>query len=139
MFAPIEFFIGITDGQKNIDAIHITLDKHMSLSDFKDLMSFLNTNTEQFVSDINACKLGSVANERIKVKVKELERLLNANVVMDLNLEIYGVDVDNENLGIAVPFKNPVLVIDLYQTNYTRIYSNEFSSVLYDCLIGASG
>jgi hypothetical protein len=139
MFSPVEFFIGITDGQKNIDAIHVKLDHSMSLADFQDLISFLNTDTSELISDINASQLGSPAFSRIQLKIDELANRLSANVVMDLNLENYGVDVDYQDIGIPVPLENPVLVIDLFRNHHTRIYSDEFESVLYDYLVGASG
>jgi hypothetical protein len=139
MFSPVEFFIGITDGQKNIDAIHVKLDHSMSLADFQDLISFLNTDTTELISDINSSQLGSPAFFRIKLRIDELANRLSANVVMDLNLENYGVDVDYQDIGIPVPLENPVLVIDLFRNHHTRIYSDEFESVLYDYLVGASG
>jgi hypothetical protein len=139
MFSPVEFFIGITDGEKNIDAIHVKLDHSMSLADFQDLISFLNTDTTELISDINSSQLGSPAFSRIKLRIDELANRLSANVVMDLNLENYGVDVDYQDIGIPVPLENPVLVIDLFRNHHTRIYSDEFESVLYDYLVGASG
>ena len=139
MFSPVEFFIGITDGEKNIDAIHVKLDHSMSLADFQDLISFLTTDTTELISDINASQLGSPAFSRIQLKIDELANRLSANVVMDLNLENYGVDVDYQDIGIPVPLENPVLVIDLFRNHHMRIYSDAFESVLYDYLVGASG
>ena len=139
MIAPIEFFIGITDGEKSIQAIHIKLDHSMSVAQFKDLTYFLKTYTALLVSDINASKFGSPSFNRIKIKIQELADMLTTEVVMDLNLEQYVVDVDYEEIGIPVPLENPVLVIDFFQNNHKRIYSDEFNTVLYDSLICASG
>jgi hypothetical protein len=139
MFAPVEFFIGITDGDKNIEAIHVKVEHSMSLSQFKYLISFLNTNTDHLISDINASQLGSQAFHRLKLKIDELADKFTAKVVMDLNLENYGIDVNEQDIGIPGPLENPVLVIDLFRNHHTRIYSDEFESVLYDYLVGASG
>ncbi len=140
MFEPIEFFIGITDGQKNIEAIHVKLNHELPLGHFLDMMTLLNTDTAQFISDINASKLGSDAFNRVIKKVQDLGSILTtAEVLIDMNFEYYGVDVDYQDLGITVPIENPALFINFFGNNQKRIYSDEFHTVLYDLLICASG
>ena len=140
MFEPIEFFIGITDGQNSIEAIHVKLDHELPLGHFHDMMTLLNTDTAQFISDINASKLGSDAFNRVIEKVQHLSTILTtAEVLIDANFVNYGVDVDYEDVGIPFPYEKPVLVINFFGNNHKRIYSDDFNTVLYDLLVCASG
>lgn len=143
MFTPIEFFIGITDGQsqKGIEAIHVKLSHELSLDKFQAFFDFLNTNSEQFVLDINAGKIGTDAFNRVALKVHELADILStAEVIMDANFQHYGVDVDYDDVGIPMPIENPALIVNFFNNNtHSRIYSDQFYTVLYDYLVGASG
>ena len=140
MIEPIDFFVGITDGQTSIEAIHIKLEHKMPFRHFNDMMTFLNTDTAEFVSDINSSKLGSDAFNRVIEKVQHLSTILTtAEVLIDANFENYGVDVDYEDVGIPVPYENPVLVVNFFGNNHKRIYSDDFNTVLYDLLVCASG
>ena len=140
MIEPIDFFVGITDGQTSIEAIHVKLEHKMPFRHFYDMMTFLNTDTAQFVSDINASKLGSDAFNRVLRKVQHLSTILTtAEVLIDANFENYGVDVDYEDVGIPVPYENPVLFVNFFGNIHKKIYSDDFNTVLYDLLVCASG
>jgi hypothetical protein len=137
MSTAIHFFIGISDGQRGIEAIHVKLCQQLTLDRFRALVDFLNTDTPQFVSDINAGKIGTTAFERVALKVQELAAILpTAEVIMDENFLHYGVDVDYYDVGIPMPIENPVLVVNIFDNIHTRIYSDDFDTVLFYYLVG---
>ena len=135
MFTPIEFFIGITDGQEGIEAIHVKLSHELSLDKFQAFFDFLNTNSEQFVLDINAGKIGTDAFNRVALKVQELADILStAEVIMDANFQHYGVDVDYDNVGIPMPIENPALIVNFFNNYingnfFTFMFSIKFGKI----------
>ena len=137
MSAPIEFFIGISDGYCGIDAIHVKLTQELPHDTIQALIDFLNTNTKQFVSDINAGKKGTDAYNRVALKRHELAALLQTEIVLlDGNFREYGVDVDYDNVGIPTPLENPTLVVNFFNRTHTRIiYPDQFKTDLYNYLV----
>jgi hypothetical protein len=138
MSRPIGFFIGISDGYNGIEAIHVELTKELPRDTCHALVGFLNANTEQLVSDINAGKTGSVEYNRVAMKVYELAALLpTERVLLDANFQKYGVDVDYDDLGIPTPLEHPTLVVIFYNKNTSNvriIYPDQFNTDLYDYL-----
>ena len=137
MSAQIGFFIGISNGYEGMDSIHVQLTQELSLDTCHALIAFLNTNADQLVLDINAGKTGTDAYSRVVMKQQELATLLpTAIVLLDSNFQEYGVDVDDDTLGIHTPIDNPILVITFFNPIHTRtIYPEQFETDLYDYLV----
>ena len=116
-----------------ICAITVKLDHDkLTSTEFQHLLTFLRTDPEQFVIGINSCGLGTLSFNRVAQKVQDLASALpNAIVEMDLNLAHYGVD-------IPMPFEDPSLV-NVYEDEHTRVYENNFHTVLYNCLVDTEG
>jgi hypothetical protein len=49
------------------------------------------------------------------------------------------VDIDYDDVGIAMPFEEPELVVNVYGDEHTRVYENDFHTVLFNCLVDAEG
>jgi hypothetical protein len=128
-------------GTAQIGAITVKLDHDkLTSTEFQHLLTFLRTDPEQFVADINSCGLGTPSFNRVAQKVQDLKSALpNAIVEMDLNLAHYGVDIDYDDVGIAMPFEEPELVVNVYGEEHTRVYENDFHTVLFNCLVDAEG
>lgn len=137
------FDICIIDPSRTVQigAITVKLDHDkLTTTEFNNLLTFLRTDQEQFIADINSCGLGTSSYNRVAQKVQDLAAVLpNAVVEMDLNLAYYGVDIACDDVGIPMPFEDPTLVVNVYGVQHTRVYDNDFHTVLYNCLVDAEG
>jgi len=80
-----------------------------------------------------------LTSTRVAQKIQDLASALpNAIVEIDLNLAHYGMDIDYDDMGIPMPFEDPSLV-NVYGEEHTRVYDNDFHTVLYNCLVDAEG
>ena len=139
MSTPLEFFIGISDGYSGIGVIYVKLAKKLTLDTFEALVYCLDTNSEQFISDINAGKKGTSAFNRVAMKQHELEALLpEEQVLLCEDFRSNGVYVEYDDEGIPIPIENATLaVFFINNTNdNTRIvYPDQFKTKLYDYLV----
>ena len=74
-------------------------------------------------------------------KAQDLANILpDAKVDMDLNLAHYGLNVEyDEDAPIPYPLSDPVLVVNVYGNEHKRVYTDDFHTVLYDCLVDCNG
>lgn len=142
---PMHFTIAIFadykhNGTEEIGAITIKIDNTLTSDEFRLLLDFLQTDTEQFVFDINLCGLGTPSYDRVAQKAQYLANILpNAQVEMDLKLERYGMNVNYEYKNIPYPLSNPVLVVHVYGTENKLIHTYDFHTVLYNTLVDSNG
>jgi hypothetical protein len=141
MASPIEFHICIFEGKYEIGAIMIKIDNKFTSDEFGLLLAFLETDTEHFVLDVNSCGLGTTAYDRVAQRAQDLANILpDAKVDMDLNLAHYGLNVEyDEDAHIPYPLSDPVLVVNVYGNEYKRVHTDDFKTVLYDCLVDCNG
>jgi len=141
MTSPIEFHICISEGKYEIGAITIKIDSKFTSDEFGLLLAFLETDTEQFALDVNSCGLGTTAYDRVAQRAQDLANILpDAKVDMDLNLAHYGLNVEyDEDAHIPYPLSDPVLVVNVYGNEYKRVHTDDFKTVLYDCLVDCNG
>ena len=128
------------NGTEEIGAITINIDNKFTSEEFRLLLDFLQTDTEQFVFDINWCGLGTPSYDRVAQKAQYLADILpNAQVYMDLNLAHYGMNVNYEYKNIPCPLSNPMLVVHVYGTENKLIHTYDFDTVLYNTLVDSNG
>ena len=141
MANPIEIHICIFEENCDIGAITIKIDSKFTSDEFRLLLAFLQTDTQQFVLDINSCGLGTPAYARVAQKAQDLANILpDAQIDMDLNLAHYGLNVEyDEDAHIPYPLSDPVLVVNVYGNERKRVHTDEFYTVLYDCLVDCNG
>jgi hypothetical protein len=144
MANPMMFYIGIFadpiyNGYNEIGAIFVRMDDKLTSEEFRLLLDFLQTDTEQFVFDINSCALGTPSYDRVAQKVQDLANILrNRQVEMDPNLERCGVNVNYEYKNAPYPLTDPVLVVNVYGTEHKLVHADEFYTVLYDTLVDST-
>lgn len=143
MATPMEFHISIFadhPGHNEIGAITVKTDEKLTPEEFRLLLAFLQTDTEQFVHDVNWCGLGTPSYDRVAQKAQDLANILpNAQVEMDLNLAHYGINIAYEYTGIPYPLLEPVLVVNVYGDERKRVRAEHFHTVLYDTLVDSNG
>ena len=141
MASPIEIHMCISEGKYEIGAITIKIDSKFTSDEFGLLLAFLETDTEHFVLDVNSCGLGTTAYDRVAQRAQDLANILpDAKVNMDLNLAHYGLNVEyDEDAHIPYPLSDPALVVNVYGNEYKRVHTDDFKTVLYDCLVDCNG
>ena len=143
MANPMEFHIAIFadhPGYNEIGAITVKIGEKLTPEEFRLLLAFLQTDTEQFVYDVNWCGLGTPSYDRVAQKAQDLANILpNAQVEMDLNLAHYGINIDYEYKNCPYPLTEPVLVVNVYGNEHKRVHTEHFHTVLYDTLVDSNG